>query len=138
MKGNSVTEFVLDASVAVEYLLKTPLGLTVTDMIESASLIAPELMDAEVLSVLRRAVLNGRLTEARALMAVEDLAHWPVDRISHQTLVRMAWQYRRNVSAYDAFYLSTARLHGLPLLTADGRLSRAPSLDVVVLNVRMG
>ena len=68
-----MTGFVLDASVAVEYLLKTPLGLTVADMIKGASLIAPELMDAEVLSVLRRAVLNGRLTEARALMAIEDL-----------------------------------------------------------------
>lgn len=133
-----MTGFVLDASVTVEYLLKTPLGLTVTEMIESASLIAPELMDAEVLSVLRRAVLNGRLTEARALMAIEDLTHWPIDRISHQSLVQIAWQYHRNVSAYDALYLSAARVHSLPLLTADSRLSRTPGLDVVVLNARMG
>lgn len=133
-----MTGFVLDASVAVEYLLKTPLGLAVTDMIEGASLVAPELMDAEVLSVLRRAVLNGRLPEMRALMAIEDLALWPVDRISHQALARMAWRYRRNVSAYDAFYLSVARVYDFPLLTADGRLSRAPGLDVVVLNVRRG
>ncbi len=132
-----MTGFVLDASVAVEYLLKTPLGLTVTEIIESASLIAPELMDAEVLSVLRREVLNGRLTEARALMAIEDLALWPVDRISHQSLVQIAWQYHQNVSAYDALYLSAARVHSLPLLTADSRLSRTPSLDVVVLNARM-
>ena len=133
-----MTRFVLDASVAVEYLLKTPLGLTVTEIIENASLISPELMDAEVLSVLRRAVLNGRLAEARALAAIEDLTHWPIDRISHQSLVRMAWQYYRNVSAYDALYLSAARVHGLPLLTADSRLSRTPGLDVVVLNARMG
>lgn len=138
MKGNWVTGFVLDASVAVEYLLKTPLGLTVTDMVEGASLVAPELMDAEVLSVLRRAVLSGRLSEIRALMAIEDLAHWPVDRISHRALVRMAWRYHRNVSAYDAVYLSVARVHGFPLLTADGRLSRAPGLDVVVLNMHRG
>lgn len=133
-----MTGFVLDASVAVEYLLKTPLGLTVTDMIEGASLVAPELMDAEVLSVLRRAVLSGRLSEIRALMAIEDLAQWPVDRISHQALVRMAWRYHRNVSAYDAVYLSVARVHGFPLLTADGRLSRTPGLDVVVLNMHSG
>ena len=133
-----MTGFVLDASVAVEYLLKTPLGLTVTDMVEGASLVAPELMDAEVLSVLRRAVLSGRLSEIRALMAIEDLAHWPVDRISHRALVRMAWRYHRNVSAYDAVYLSVARVHGFPLLTADDRLSRAPGLDVVVLNMHRG
>ena len=33
-----MTHFVVDASVAVEYLLRTPLGLTVADMIEGASL----------------------------------------------------------------------------------------------------
>ena len=53
--------YVVDASVAVEYLLRTPLGLSVADMIEGASLAAPELMDAEVLSVLWRAVLKGHL-----------------------------------------------------------------------------
>ena len=67
-----MTHFVVDASVAVEYLLRTPLGLTVADMIEGASLTAPELMDAEVVSVLRRAVLSGRLEEARARMVVAD------------------------------------------------------------------
>ena len=106
-------------------------------MIESASLSAPELMDAEVLSVLRRAVLNGHLEETRALMAVEDLAHWPVDRISHKALARLAWQRYRNVSAHDAFYVAAAHSHDLPLLTADGRLARASGLGVVVQHVSM-
>jgi predicted nucleic acid-binding protein len=56
-----VTRYVIDASVAVEYLLRTPLGLAAAGILDNASLVAPELMDAEVLSVLRRAVLNGRL-----------------------------------------------------------------------------
>ena len=46
--------YVVDASVAVEYLPRTPLGLTVANMIEGSSLVAPEMLDAEVLSVLRR------------------------------------------------------------------------------------
>ena len=95
-------------------------------------------MDAEVLSVLRRAVLNGVLEEARAEMAVEDLAHWPVDRISHRSLAALAWRYHRNVSAHDAFYVAVAREHGIPLMTADGRLSRAPGLGVAVQRVRIG
>ena len=132
-----MTRYVVDASVAVEYLLRTPLGLAVADMIESASLSAPELMDAEVLSVLRRAVLNGHLEETRALMAVEDLAHWPVDRISHKALARLAWQHYRNVSAYDAFYVAAAHSYDLPLLTADCRLARASGLGVVVQHVSM-
>ena len=64
-----MTGLVVDASVAVEYLLRTPLGMTVANTLDRASLVAPELMDAEVLSVLRRAVLNGVLEEARAEMA---------------------------------------------------------------------
>ena len=133
-----MTHFVVDASVAVEYLLRTPLGLTVADMIEDASLTAPELMDVEVVSALRRAVLSGRLEEARAQMVVDDLTHWPVDRISHRSLAPLAWQYHRNISAYDAFYVAAARAHGLPLLTADGRLARASGLGIVVQSVRTG
>ena len=126
-----MTRYVVDASVAVEYLLRTSLGLTLADMIGSASLVAPELIDTEVLSVLRRAVLGGRLDEARAEMAVDDLTHWPVDRISHQSLGRLAWSYYQNVSACDAFYVAAARAHGLSLLTADGRLARASGLGGV-------
>ena len=133
-----MTHFVVDASVAVEYLLRTPLGLTVADMIEDASLTAPELMDVEVVSALRRAVLSGRLEEARAQMVVDDLTHWPVDRISHRSLAPLAWQYHRNISVYDAFYVAAARAHGLPLLTADGRLARASGLGIVVQSVRTG
>ena len=48
-----MTRYVIDASVAVEYLLKTPIGLAMADLIERAVLIAPELLDAEVLSALR-------------------------------------------------------------------------------------
>ena len=133
-----MTHFVVDASVAVEYLLRTPLGLSVADMIEDASLTAPELMDVEVVSALRRAVLSGRLEEARAQMVVVDLTHWPVDRISHRSLAPLAWQYHRNISAYDAFYVAAARAHGLPLLTADGRLARVSGLGIVVQSVRTG
>ena len=132
-----MSRYVIDASVAVEYLLRTPLGLTVANMIESASLVAPEMLDAEVLSVLRRAVLNGHLEEPRAQMVADDLLRWPVDRISHRFLAPLAWQYHRNVSVYDAFYVADARAEGIPLMTADGRLSRASGLGVMVHHVRM-
>ena len=132
-----MAEYVVDASVAVEILLRTPLGLTLAGTLDGASLVAPELIDAEVLSVLRQSVLRGSLEEARALMAVEDMARWPFARISHRELALSAWQYYHNVSAYDAFYVAAARAYGIPLLTADGRLARAPDLGIVVQSVRM-
>ena len=133
-----MTRYVVDASAAVEYLLRTPRGLSVADIIESASLAAPELMDAEVLSVLRRAVLGGHLAESREQVVIDDLRHWPVDRLSHRALAPLAWTYHRTVSAYDAFYVAAAHARSCPLITADGRLSRAPGLGVVVQHVHLG
>ncbi len=132
-----MTGYVVDASVGVEYLLRTPLGVTLADTVEGASLAAPEMLDAEVMSVLRRGVLLGRLDEDRAAMALSDLALWPIDRISHRALVLLAWQHYSNISSYDAFYVAAARALGVPLLTADGRLARSPGLDITVHHIQM-
>lgn len=129
--------YVIDASVAAEYLLRTHLGLSIADLIEQAFLLAPELLDVEVVSVLRRAVLRQHLAEYRALLALEDLIEWQVDRIPHAVLVRKAWEHRHNVSAYDAFYVAAAHTYDVPLLTADGPLTRAPALGIVVQNIRL-
>lgn len=129
--------FVIDACAAVEYLLRTQVGLRIGQMVEGALLIAPQLLDVEVMSVLRRAVLGERLAEERARIALEDLKAWPLERIAHIRLIEQAWQHRSNVTAYDAFYVAAARLYEIPLLTTDGPLSRAPSLGITVQNVRM-
>ena len=133
-----MTCYVIDASAAVEYLLQTRLGKSIASVVENAALVAPELMDVEVVAVLRRALLRGCLTEERALMALDDLATWPVERISHRSLVTSAWRHRHNVTAYDAFYVAAARVWDASLLTADGPLSRAPDLGVTVHNIRPG
>ncbi len=131
-----MSRYVVDASAAAEYLLRTSLGLKVANIIEGGFLLAPELLDVEVLSVFRRAVLRRQLNEQRALRAIEDLMDWPIDRIPHRSLVWAAWQHRNNLSAYDAFYVAAARLSDAPLITADGPLARAPSLGIIVENVR--
>ena len=131
-----MSRYVVDASAAAEYLLRTSLGLKVANIIEGGFLLAPELLDVGVLSVFRRAVLRRQLNEQRALRAIEDLMDWPIDRIPHRSLVWIAWQHRNNLSAYDAFYVATARLSDAPLITADGPLARAPSLGIIIENVR--
>ena len=129
--------YVIDASAAAEYLLRTPLGLKLADLIGGAFILAPELLDVEVLSILRRAVLRQQLAEQRAWLALEDLLAWPIDRIAHTVLLREAWHHRHNVSAYDAFYVAAARIYDASLLTTDGPLTRAPALGIVVQNIRM-
>ncbi len=127
---------VVDASAAVEYLLQSVLGLRVAGLIENAHLAAPELLDAEVLAVLRREVLAGRLAERRATEAVDDLRDWDVERVPHKRLLDAAWALRGHVTASDALYVAAAQARGAALVTADGPLSRAPGLGVVMHNVR--
>ena len=42
------------------------------------------------------------------------------------------------MSAYDAFYVAVVPADRVPLMTVDGRLSRAPDLGVVVQHERIG
>ncbi len=133
-----MSSYVVDASVAVEYLLRSPVGRSLADNFSSDTLMAPELIDAEVLSTLRRQVLGRRLDEMRAREAIEDLLSWPIERIPHRSLAWQAWEHYQNVSAYDALYVAAARARNAPLLTVDGRLSRASGLGIVIQHVHMG
>ncbi len=130
--------YVVDASAAVEYLLESELGWEVAALIAGVRLLAPEMLDAEALSALRQRALGGHITDAEALRALDKLSDWPVERVSHRTLTRVAWEFRHNVSAYDALYVAVARNYGATLITADRRLARAPGLGVVVRDVGGG
>jgi predicted nucleic acid-binding protein len=125
---------VIDASAAVEFLLRTGVGLRIEGLIADANLFAPELLDVEVTAVLRRQLLHGNLEEERAAQALDDLVAWDVERLSHRALVREAWNLRHNVSAYDAFYLAAARRKAASVITSDGPLARIPVPTGVVLH----
>lgn len=101
----------------------------------SAALVAPELLDAEVIAVLRREVLAKRLEISRANEAVTDLLDWDVERIGHRELVRDAWKLRHNASAYDALYLAASRQRAATVLTADGPLARIPIAGFKIQNL---
>jgi predicted nucleic acid-binding protein len=123
---------VVDASVAVEFLLRTAIGQRLEPLLTQNRVFSPELLDVEILSVLRREARLGRVAADRAQDALEDLAAWDVERVPHRDLLEDAWALRHNVSAYDAFYVATARRHAATLLTLDGSLSRAGQLGVPI------
>ncbi len=131
-----MTGYVIDSCAVAEVLMKTPLGNAVGRTIRGHQLFAPELIDPEVLSTLRRAVNRNTLSESDALTAVQWLTEWPITRLPHKPLNMMAWRERHNVSPYDAMYLAVARVKDLPLVTVDARLSRAPVDGVAVISVR--
>lgn len=118
---------VLDASVTVEWLLRTPAGQSIERRIYSRGelLHAPHLIDLEVTQVLRRQVREGRVSSGRAEEAVHDLIRLHLRRYPHTTLLPSVWQYRHTLSAYDAAYVVLAETLGATLLTRDAHLASA-------------
>jgi predicted nucleic acid-binding protein len=90
-----------------------------------ADLHVPALCDVEVASVLRRALLAGRMDEARAGLALEAWLDLPLSRHGHAGLLSRALTLRENFSAYDAVYVALAELLGAEVLSADAGLVRA-------------
>jgi predicted nucleic acid-binding protein len=116
---------VIDASALVEALL---VAGPARALLATENLQAPELIDAELLSVLRRLVLAGHLQESHALQALAAANRLGLRRHQSRALWLRAWELRANLSAYDALYVALAEELDAPLLTADARLARAPGL----------
>jgi len=91
-------------------------------------LAAPELIDLDTASVIRRRLAAGALDARRAGFALADLAALALRRASHRPLVARCWELRENLTVYDAVYVALAEALEATLLTADGRLARAPGL----------
>ncbi len=126
-----------DASATIEFLLRTDLGERLAERLKGATLVAPALIDCEVMAVLRKLVLRNEIESRRAIEALDDLLLWDLRRLAATDLLHEAWELRHNVSAYDAFYVAAAKLYDAAVLTADGPLARAPRLGVAVENVRL-
>lgn len=125
---------VLDASVVVEMLLGSQAGRRAMSFLlhAEADLHASELLDVEVLHVLRRAVSRQQLSVARANDALATLDALPLRRHGHSVLRQRVWQHRANLSAYDATYVALAEGLGAGLLTCDARLASAPGVAIPV------
>lgn len=117
---------VLDASAAIELLLRTPTGEDIARRIAGETLAVPHLVDVEVAQVMRRYARAGAVTASRARQLLVDLVDLDAARYPHDVLIARAWQLRANLTAYDAVYVALAEALGAVLLTCDGRLARAP------------
>jgi len=120
---------VVDASVLAPALADDgPDGDRARDRLRGEVLAAPEVIDLEVASVLRRAAAANRLPDRRALLALKDLVDLPLRRAAHRPLLRRCWELRHTVTSYDAAYVALAETLGITLVTADAGLSRASGI----------
>lgn len=128
---------VLDASAAVEWLLRSTHGEEVADRLlaDGVSVHVPHLWLVEITEVLRRFVAAGALGPDRARIALDAATDLRAVRHPHEPLAPRIWQLRHNLTAYDAAYVALAEALEAELLTTDERLASAPghAASVVLL-----
>lgn len=120
---------VVDASVVVTGLADDgPDGDRVRARLHGERLVAPEVIDLEVVSAWRRLLAAGALDERRVALALADLDGLPLERAAHRPLIARCWELRGNLTVYDAAYVALAEVLGVGLLTGDARLAAAPGI----------
>lgn len=111
-------------------MARTVVGSAVADVIAHEVVAAPDLVNAEVVSVLRRWRAGDHIDAGAADRALARLARMDLVRFTTGGLIEAMWSLRHNLTPYDASYVALARRLGCPLLTLDARLAGAPGLGV--------
>lgn len=114
---------VVDASAVAEILLNTERGARAASRLGDHELIAPQLLTAEVASVIRGWSLGGQVSDEGALLALRQFRDLGVEQVPMIDFLPDIWALRHNVSAYDAMYVVLARAAGCALLTLDAKLA---------------
>lgn len=125
---------ILDASVAVEVALGSPVGRRAIPLLVD-ELFVPELFYAEFHSVLhklrlRKVVDAAQVREARAAVQRLALLALPVHHLEERL-----WKASQVIGAYDAHYVVLASEMKVPLVTCDARLAKTNPLGVRFLLV---
>lgn len=125
---------VIDSSVLVETLIgRHERASRLRRELLEVRIVAPDHIDLEVFSALRRYERLGHLSKERGTMAVVDLEDFPVERVPHRQFRQRVWELRHNVTPYDAVYIALAELFDAPLWTFDKRLSNAPGARCAIV-----
>jgi predicted nucleic acid-binding protein len=124
---------VVDASVVVTALADDGQdGDRVRRRLRGERLVAPHVIDLEVVSAWRRLAAAGRLDERRAGLALADLLALRLERVAHGPLVGRCWELGTHLTIYDAAYVALAEALESTLLTADRRLAEASGIRCAV------
>jgi predicted nucleic acid-binding protein len=118
---------VVDASAALEVLLRTPAAQAIEERLFASgeTLHAPHLIDLEVAQTLRRYAMGGDIAPVRGRIALADFTDFPIQRYPHGVLLPRIWELRHNLTAYDAAYVALAEALDAPLVTRDRSLAAA-------------
>ena len=118
-----MNSFIIDASIAVKWVVEeegTPEALT---LLRRAKLVAPELLVAECANILWKKVQRDELSKAEALLAARLLEAAEIELSPTLSLLEAATRIAIELDhpAYDCLYLALAIVRGCRFVTADER-----------------
>ena len=119
-----MTQAVVDASVAVKWVVEERLSAHAHRLYQTHELIAPSLLHAEVASALAKGVARGDLEPDVAARKMRRVVRSGIEVVPDEYLCVAAVQLAAELdhSVYDCFYLALAVARDVPLITADRRL----------------
>jgi len=121
-----VTTLVIDASVAIKWVVPEEGSEAATAIKARARLIAPELLLPECANILWKKVQRGELSRDEAVLAARLLLVANIELLSTRPLIEPATRIAVELQhpAYDCTYLALAQAQNCRFVTADERLLR--------------
>jgi predicted nucleic acid-binding protein len=121
-----VNTFVVDASVAVKWVVEEDGTAYALALRQRAKLIAPELLVAECANILWKKVQRDELSKEEALLAARLLQGAEIELLPTRSLLEAAARIAIELDhpAYDCLYLALAIENDCRFVTADERFLR--------------
>jgi predicted nucleic acid-binding protein len=124
-----VKAHVIDASIAVKWVVEEPGTVEALALRRGARLIAPELLVAECANILWKKVRREELSKDEALLAARLLQSVDIELLPTRSLLDAAASIAIEMDhpAYDCVYIALAAANDCRFVTADERLLRKVS-----------
>ena len=121
-----MTSFVVDASVAIKWVVPETGTIEALELLSRAALVAPGLLPVECANILWKKVTRGEMDADEADLAARLLEGATLEIVPTRHLLRRAVELAVRIGhpAYDCLYLAVAAERGEPFVTADERLVR--------------
>jgi len=121
-----VTRLVVDASIALKWVVQEDGTKQALFLRQRAKLIAPDLLVPECANILWKKVQRKELTRDEALLAARLLQGAEIELLPTRSLLEQAARIAIDLDhpAYDCLYLALAMENGCRFVTADERFIR--------------
>ena len=116
---------VVDASALGAIMFGEPEGATLRAHLEGDTLLAPALIDYELMTLTLKKIRTRPQTVSQALAVLGAALRLPISRVSVPGIEVCALAARTGLTAYDASYLWLAESRDIELVTLDGPLANA-------------